>query len=325
MGKHPSVFCIRGETSFFDELPVTRQRFPNLKNEAILRDFVSLLIDFSRIEYPKVNPSEYGGEPEKTNSNFIISDTHIESILAKARQAKDYSKIFLIVYDNLTYFSGKKRWMEKTPTHIFHIDEISDLIPDAQFVELVRDPRDILVSKKARKSADWVSRHRVEVRDHIRLSRGYDPVMDTLGWKSAIHAGDEAHQKYPNRIIRVRYEDLVGNPEMEIKRICEFLDLGFNYEMLNVGWINATTGSDFEMKDGIYTNSVRKWQRELDSEGVAICQFLAKSEMVRLGYSCSPTKLGTYIKISVRWRLGGFYYSRNMMKNYLGRFLNLTK
>jgi hypothetical protein len=110
--------------------------------------------------------------------------------------------------------------------------------------------------------------------------------------------------------------------------------------MLNVGWINATTGSDFEMKDGIYTNSVRKWQRELDSEGVAICQFLAKSEMVRLGYSCSPTKLGTYIQIPLwlirsvaeffmriyrRWRLGGFYYSRNMMKNYLGRFLNLTK
>jgi hypothetical protein len=164
--------------------------------------------------------------------------------------------------------------------------------------------------------------------------------MDTLGWKSAIHAGDRAHEEHTNCLLRVRYEDLVTDPEKEVIRICAFLNLEFNSKMLDVVWANTTTQSSQNVKRGIGTASMGKWQRELDLEAVAICQLLAKDELVTLNYEPVPITFVIYLKTPIwfmrsgfeilmrvyrRWRKGGIQYSWNMVKNYVSRFSNVTK
>ena len=50
-----------------------------------------------------------------------------------------------IIYDLLSVQSDKKedmaniRWVEKTPAHIFMIEEIHDLYPNAKFIEIIRN------------------------------------------------------------------------------------------------------------------------------------------------------------------------------------------
>src|SRR5438874_9918656 len=41
---------------------------------------------------------------------------------------------------------GKPRWAEKTPNNILVIDTLFTLFPAAQFIHMIRDPRDVLCS-----------------------------------------------------------------------------------------------------------------------------------------------------------------------------------
>ena len=41
---------------------------------------------------------------------------------------------------------GKQRWAEKTPGYTFHLDFIAELFPDAQYVHVIRDGRDVALS-----------------------------------------------------------------------------------------------------------------------------------------------------------------------------------
>jgi len=55
--------------------------------------------------------------------------------------------VFRLVFDHLTH--GRKNPLDrKTPQHIFFVDEILRAIPDALFVEIVRDRGDALAPKK---------------------------------------------------------------------------------------------------------------------------------------------------------------------------------
>ena len=48
--------------------------------------------------------------------------------------------IFRLVFDDLTVDSGHDGWVEKTPAHVYHIENIIRLIPDARIIVIVRDP-----------------------------------------------------------------------------------------------------------------------------------------------------------------------------------------
>jgi hypothetical protein len=228
--------------------------------------------------------------------------------------------------------------LEKTPTHMFHVDEIKQAVPGALFVELVRDPRDILASKAKRQSEDWIGRFVPEKRDLKRFSSGFDPLWDTLGWMSAIRAGDEARKKHPSDICRVRYEDFVTNPEGELERICQFLGLEFSPSMLNVPWTNAAVG-DVQDRQGIRTAPVGRFQGVLAPEAVALCQAMVKREMDTLGYAPAPVTFAAYLRMPIlavrsgfefwvrlyrRWRLGGAAYLVNVLGKYWRRLVGLT-
>src|SRR5438445_7634404 len=45
---------------------------------------------------------------------------------------------------------GKPRWAEKTPRNIFFIDTLFALFPAAQFIHMIRDPRDAFCSVRER-------------------------------------------------------------------------------------------------------------------------------------------------------------------------------
>ncbi|HEX6506035.1 MAG TPA: sulfotransferase, partial [Chloroflexota bacterium] len=49
---------------------------------------------------------------------------------------------------------GKARWAEKTPTNILRIDYLFRLFPHAQFIHVIRDPRDAYCSIRKRAQND---------------------------------------------------------------------------------------------------------------------------------------------------------------------------
>jgi hypothetical protein len=117
--------------------------------------------------------------------------------------------------DQLVSKSGKSRWGEKTPAHVFHIDLIDEVFPEAQFIHIIRDARDVVRSLQ---NVEWSPRR-------IRWSVGR--------WTDSVAAGRSAGRRLgTGRYLEVRYEALTREPRKVVEDICSFLCEPFSESML---------------------------------------------------------------------------------------------
>ena len=120
-----------------------------------------------------------------------------------------------LVYQKHLTRDGKARWGDKTPGYIEILPRLARLYPGAKFIHFVRDGRDVAKSFQAKR---WYG----------------DSLHDNAGeWISAMQFADAwARSDLDPQILTVRYEDLVLETERTVKRICAFLDLAFEPQML---------------------------------------------------------------------------------------------
>ena len=112
---------------------------------------------------------------------------------------------------------GKARWGDKTPDYLLVMNRIGQTLPEARFIHLIRDGRDVAVSRRR-----WRAKAGAEDR----------PVSAWASqWRRWIDTGREQAEKVDD-YIELRYEDLVTDTEPALRRVCEFAGLGFEAEML---------------------------------------------------------------------------------------------
>jgi hypothetical protein len=108
---------------------------------------------------------------------------------------------------------GKPRWGDKTPAYSAYLGAIERLLPEARFVHLIRDGRDVAVSVRPLWFApgDDIRTLARDWRDRVRRAR-------RLG-RGCRH------------YLEVRYEDLVRTPRAELERLAAFLELPYDPAM----------------------------------------------------------------------------------------------
>ena len=109
---------------------------------------------------------------------------------------------------------GKSRWGDKTPLYGPAIGAIGALLPEARFVHIIRDGRDVAVSLRPL----WFA----PASDMPTLARY---------WTGLIARTRRAATRVPH-YLEVRYESLVAEPAPVLQRICAFLDLEFDAQLL---------------------------------------------------------------------------------------------
>jgi hypothetical protein len=324
MGRNPSVFISGGETRHFANLESTKKRFLKLDDERVLRQYLTYLLRVISTGYARVNFPKDGVYQEIDLEQFGIGEDDIDSLVKLADGHRDYTRLFRLTYDYLAAKNGKSRWLDKLPGYVAQADQILFEIPGAQIIELVRDPRDILASKKRRTDGGGA----------------YDPIWDSLAWKSAVHSADLLRGDLPERILRIRYEDLVSDAQITVAKICNFLDLNYDPEMLSVTWINSTTADAQEVEQGIGTSAIGKWERELAASDILACQVITKQELRQNGYAMRAGTSADYLvlpgialrsffelfgRLHKRWRIGGDAFLMNVLSNYRLRLSKLIK
>jgi hypothetical protein len=154
---------------------------------------------------------------------FLEEIDHLELDHELSRFAfttSQFSAAFIRVLDILTQTQGKTIWVEKTPGHLHFLDEITRLVKDARFVHILRNGADVVASlhEIGRRYANfWVSNYNSIDRCIQRW------VEDTR--LSIQYATDKNH-------FLVRYESLIADPRRELIKLCSFLDLPFEENML---------------------------------------------------------------------------------------------
>ncbi len=110
----------------------------------------------------------------------------------------------------------KPLWGDKTPAYMLSITRIGRALPEARFIHLIRDGRDVALSQTAR-----------------ALNEQPPPPAQAARWvKRITKSREQAAKLGGGRYIETRYEDLVRDPEPALRRICEFVELDWDAGML---------------------------------------------------------------------------------------------
>ena len=109
---------------------------------------------------------------------------------------------------------GKPRWGEKTPANLERLRAIAHILPEAHFIHIIRDGRDVALSLR-----------------EMWFAPGRDLTTLARYWRDRIlQARREAERNL--RYLEIRYEDLIANPERTLRDVCAFVDLSFDTRML---------------------------------------------------------------------------------------------
>jgi len=109
---------------------------------------------------------------------------------------------------------GKRRWGDKTPRNALALPQIAGLLPEARFIHLVRDARDVIAS--------WRRQWFAPSADVAVLAREW------CGTLAAVESA--AAEGVP--CIEVGFEALAGDPPRALREICRFIEIDYAPQML---------------------------------------------------------------------------------------------
>jgi len=155
---------------------------------------------------------------------------------------KDDPRPFLRRYYLKTLLRGRRHFVEKTPRHVYRIDEIRRCVDGARIVLMVRDGRDV--------SASFEKRHGELETGNARWLEANEIVL--------------AERDAPDTIL-LRYEDLVRQPEEWLRRVCEFTGIPFRESMLRFHesqrlWFGGKEMAQASGAQGEDHAKLRNWQ-----------------------------------------------------------------
>ena len=152
-------------------------------------------------------------------------------------------------------FQSGAHLVDKSPLHLNSVPLIQRLFPEARFILALRHPADVVLSC-------FISNFRLNpsMSNFVRLDTAaefYD--LTFRNW-------ERSREILPLDVQTVVYEDLVDNPEAELRRLTEALNLQWRDEMLDHRKTAAergviTTASYAQVTEPIYRRSVGRWER----------------------------------------------------------------
>jgi hypothetical protein len=139
-----------------------------------------------------------------------------------------YASFLTAIFDLYGRMRGKDLVGNKTPDLVRKIDTLHSLWPEARFVHLIRDGRDVALSLM-----NWprVSHKRPGT---FKTWKN-DPVSTAaFWWQLNVRAGRDAGKSLGSDLYyEMRYESLVSDSKNECLRLCDFLDLPYDNSMLH--------------------------------------------------------------------------------------------
>jgi hypothetical protein len=179
---------------------------------------------------------------------------------------------------------GVARWAECTPDHLLHIEEIKRTIPDAVFVHMIRDGRDVALSMSRQ---GWVR--------PLPGNRGGETLAAGICWEWVVGKGREGLRGYPADGIEIHYEDLIAEPSKTLARLSAFLKHDLDYGRIQaqaVGTVRApNTSFQDAAQDGGF-QPVGRWKSGYTPEQLGLLESAIGKFLVATGYElASAAKL----------------------------------
>ena len=220
--RHSEVACVRGtspgleeginESAFFSNIDGV---FGDLKDN---NNLIQLIEIFS-------------------SSNFFLA-SGLDKKIFYNKKPDSYPSFFRLIMEHVAEKEGKEIWLDKTPAHSFFLERIVDCYGDAKVVAIKRTPLNQIKSlyrlnllkikhySKAGHSQDDVD---LLKKKYLSTRNIYKMLFKYHAFYKHIH---RMRSKEPDRVMLIEYEHLLSSKKKIILKLCKFLEIEFEDEML---------------------------------------------------------------------------------------------
>lgn len=157
---------------------------------------------------------------------------------------------------------------DKNPTYSLFGNTLQHAFPEAKFIWIIRD-------------------YRAQVNSMLKVNFEKKIISSLASrWVNYNKEIEKIKINHPNKILLIRYEDLVMFPEKNYTAICDFLELKYNPSIL------STTKHKKEflpkhhtsLNEGINTKHIEEWKTQLTEKEIKICEAVAGDYGNQFGY-----------------------------------------
>ena len=212
----------------------------------------------------------------RASPGFRRWNLDLDEVAATLAETTDLADAIRRLYGLYARGQGKPRYADKTTTYVFAIASIAAVLPEARFVHLIRDGRNVALSLLQQR---W----------------GPDTVEDAaVWWRVRVEAARAARAQLPaGRYTELRFEDLAADPEAALRHVTAFVDVPWDPAMLDYHARASTAilGTMPSKRQQAHRNlrrppsaDLRSWHRELSAPSQLTFEALAGDLLEELGY-----------------------------------------
>jgi Sulfotransferase family len=268
LDSHPELLVMPQDTAYFPTVLTKygsrgrRAQFDYLTKESwtnVLFGFQTMRGRQDYAEFPKQKFLEtferVAFDPTNTNRDLLV-------LMMEA-----YAQVVGVPLERI------KRWLEKTPANRNYVSEIFNRFPKSKLLLTMRDPRALLAAQIALEST--------------RKTRRFSVYYVVAHWRAAATLAKKIRNREIPGLV-VGYEDLALDPKMSMQKVCDYLEINFDPEIVlnptKVGrsWAgNSAAGVRFSE---ISTEPVTRWKNELHEDEIGWVEWHCRELMPEFGY-----------------------------------------
>jgi hypothetical protein len=162
--------------------------------------------------------------------------------------------------------------MDKSLDSVHYAEELMTLFDDMLFLNVVRDPR-----------AQVASMNKAIIHD-------FDSGLNAATWLESYAIARNLAERFPKRVLTIRYEDFLANQEVVLKKICEFFGITFLPAMLDVS--QSSEAKDISKMSALWESNlsapiaanIDKFKKSLSMDEIEVIETITGRYMDFYGY-----------------------------------------
>ena len=250
----------------------------------------------------------------------LDADVMSSRILEECHSGADFIRV---VMELVAQEQGAQRWAVYDPDNVLHVEGLKAGIPNALFLHIIRDGRDIALSLR-----------KMEGFSPLPWDRAETPslVATALYWEWMVRNGRRGGSKFPADYMETRYENLIVNPRETLGKLGTFLEHDLNYDRIlksSLGRLSESNSSFRGENSTERMNPMERWKQRLSPVNVAAIEAAVGDCLEEYGYSLSRPKAER--NLGMRGQFQRFLYRRYFsgklwlkQKTPAGRAVNLS-
>ena len=303
LGNNRSIYTFE-ELHFFENMIDSKEVLnPAKLNDAECRKLLERLISSARSNI-------------FAKSSTCDVEAEVDIILGNAQRPEAIA-LYKAFVDYETQKNMKTIPCKQTPRYLFSLDEVFEAFPTAQVINMIRDPRDVMLSQKNKWRTYFHSSWRMPASEAFRTWANYHPILIAKIWSSAVRRA-KIYELDP-RFVSVRFEDLLESPESTVAALCDFLGVDYQPEMIAIEDHGSSIVADEIGRMGINQEASGRWKYGgLSQFELGVCQRIAGNEMRQENYAPEGRTTPTWrfvVSLPLLFLKGGLALLLNLSRN----------